>query len=877
MYDGDVHTLQGTDCVIIATYNTRLMILHQLDDGACIQTYNTDPVKTFPKQVVFGEKATLIIGGSNAGIIYVFDKNEGTLKARVTTRRQGARSALKNFVREIFHLAVAMALMAYISMMQFMGQHITSGISLESLGEFWQKPVAQAHELMNDDICVLVETYIQDRRVEQYTKDRRMGNDLEIEPSSVEKRKLNDYVYQTPLDITKAPTQWSVYISQLGFNVVVILYIIVGGYQSFFKYMHAGMFLEASNINGWASALKTKALWQAHTIELTIVQVYKFAKFPYSLPAMILRRRRCIKYINYRMSKHVASNDDVPTVKHLRIDEGSRTAPLVDEGAWRILEDYLTTNEWKEAQHVLFSGDGDDDVALENLCVVKAKHPCVHKVCSTTDRQLSWACVRPSCKPTKHLHLKNPYIDLYAGEDDDDEEVEEDFNDEGKEDDDHARKVMRLPGSLLATRFTAIINHLMRNITDYIAEHLWKKEFHVTVSAWLAGQLYMLADSPKTISNSLPFSLYLTVKQYVRISDEECEAVEWSHKKIPNPAWVRIKHEKYKGNIAQVFDSDLPNNFIVVLVPPQDFPYSMPCRSQSLLDQSCLPNGDAISNISIGEEVIGCKYKGERYYMGLLLKNNPSSALMLTTFNSTYNLGGIKPSSKQLFLVCGQSAGSVTLALKFSGFRKEVDVQLEDIEHIFQVSNSVRVVAGPYLGVEGYIIQMVDNIIHLCQDVSKEELEVSRYYIDGHPLSHTLQAQLPTQQLFKPPPSVESIQIGDSIDVLVGEHIGKSGIRIPNLQTLQFMQDRGYNVKAGDVVKVAHGPEYSTKGVVQSVDFPNAHLTLLAETDHSPVDMPIRFIIKVCNTSLYSFKKDIGQEVYIIGGDHKGYRAMLYS
>jgi transcription elongation factor len=142
-------------------------------------------------------------------------------------------------------------------------------------------------------------------------------------------------------------------------------------------------------------------------------------------------------------------------------------------------------------------------------------------------------------------------------------------------------------------------------------------------------------------------------------------------------------------------------------------------------------------------------------------------------------------------------------------------------------------------------------------------LEVSRYYIDGRPLSHTLQARLPTQQLFKPPPSVESIQIGDSIDVLVGEHMGKSGIvrwlskggnylwfqhessnipvpiktvqRIPNLQTLQFTQDRGYDVKAGDVVKVARGPEYSTKGVVQSVDFPNARLTLLAETDHSLV------------------------------------------
>lgn len=54
--------------------------LHRLDSGACIRTYNTNPVKTFPKQVVFGEKATLVIGGSDDGVIYIFDKNEGTLK-----------------------------------------------------------------------------------------------------------------------------------------------------------------------------------------------------------------------------------------------------------------------------------------------------------------------------------------------------------------------------------------------------------------------------------------------------------------------------------------------------------------------------------------------------------------------------------------------------------------------------------------------------------------------------------------------------------------------------------------------------------------------------------------------------------------------------
>ena len=36
-------------------------------------------------------------------------------------------------------------------------------------------------------------------------------------------------------------------------------------------------------------------------------------------------------------------------------------------------------------------------------------------------------------------------------------------------------------------------------------------------------------------------------------------------------------------------------------------------------------------------------------------------------------------------------------------------------------------------------------------------------------------------------------------------------------------------------------------------------------------------MIKVCNAKLDSFDNIIGQEVFIVGGDRKGYRATLYS
>jgi len=67
----------------------------------------------------------------------------------------------------------------------------------------------------------------------------------------------------------------------------------------------------------------------------------------------------------------------------------------------------------------------------------------------------------------------------------------------------------------------------------------------------------VVADSSKTIADALPFSLYLAVKKYDIVSDEERQVVERSCRKLPNPARVRFKHDKYKGDIAQVFDLNL--------------------------------------------------------------------------------------------------------------------------------------------------------------------------------------------------------------------------------------------------------------------------------------------------------------------------------
>lgn len=172
-------------------------------------------------------------------------------------------------------------------------------------------------------------------------------------------------------------------------------------------------------------------------------------------------------------------------------------------------------------------------------------------------------------------------------------------------------------------------------------------------------------------------------------------------------------------------------------------------------------------------------------------------------------------------------------------------------------------------------------------------MQVSKYYLDRRSLSVTLQS---TQQHVEPPTESESIEVGDYIEVRAGEHLGKRGIvewfpiggislwflcqnyistgddeessvelqriRVPATMvqrayipsTVKYTKEKGYDIRPGDVVRVVRGPEYQTKGVVQSVDFPNACLNLLSDVDRSLVSTihSIRASL-TCARSMFQF------------------------
>ncbi|KAJ8587290.1 hypothetical protein M405DRAFT_316926 [Rhizopogon salebrosus TDB-379] len=448
---------------------------------------------------------------------------------------------------------------------------------------------------------------------------------------------------------------------------------------------------------------------------------------------------------------------------------------------------------------------------------------------------------------------------------------------------------------------------VQRTALDFIINYLRENGFQVFVSAWVSGDLYVAAESPNTIAESLPSSHAPAVREYTCISEEELNAVMRSRSTFPHPAWVRIKRGRYNGDIGYVFDSDQSNGLVGVLIPPRDFRDPTSKGSATLLDRCHLPNDTSLSDILLGEQVVGWSYKGEQYYKGLLLKHFHRECLELVTrphvddirlhLQSGWDLPFLtrtKVAFSMQFLRAGDAvrviAGelrslvatvtsvdhiySASLELTLDGQTTEAQVRLENLERVFHVGDVVRVVAGSYLGLEGYILEMSEEIFDLRQDISGEQ-----YYLERHSLDHRFSSALPIQPHYEASLDDDDLQIGDHIKVLSGKHKNKRGVvewlsvggshlwfvketdafedteldpessgiqvpveiiqrvRIPDV--LKLTMDKGFDVKPGDHVKVARGPHYKATGIVQSVDFPNARLTLKCDAGDALVNINI--------------------------------------
>ncbi|KAG1780895.1 hypothetical protein EV702DRAFT_1042602 [Suillus placidus] len=325
-----------------------------------------------------------------------------------------------------------------------------------------------------------------------------------------------------------------------------------------------------------------------------------------------------------------------------------------------------------------------------------------------------------------------------------------------------------------------------------------------------------------SIVKAIPDTYKGSIKDWDIIKEDEATEVNTLCLQYPYPCWLRVKREQ-------------SNNFMTVFIPPRDFSYDMPKGSVALFNPSRLPPGISMMDVIRNGEIVGQKYK----------------AILI------------------------------------------------DVEWVFNVGDKVQVVAGVYQGVEGHLIQKYEDNFMVCQSGTQQKIKVSKYYLHHCPVDHTLQAYMLAPQYVDPPDKPKSIKIGDYITVTVGNLIGKCGLILwatgefiwfqdeTDLQrsddhtavatpSLHLTTEHGYNIRPGDVVSVAHSPKFHTKGVVTEVDFLKALLTLETEGNHSLVTVPLHFVMKTCNVDLNNFKKFINKEVFIIGGEKKGFHVTLY-
>ncbi|KAG0698113.1 hypothetical protein DFH29DRAFT_878242 [Suillus ampliporus] len=577
----------------------------------------------------------------------------------------------------------------------------------------------------------------------------------------------------------------------------------------------------------------------------------------------------------YVMSKRSAPTELEPNAKCVRLEEQSA---LKDPATWDILERYLTTDltygqmeqdfhaylgnchrllEWTDARLALFSGDDDNEVSLANLLVLKRKHIPPTPLSSVSG---------PST-PHRSRTCKNPFIDMEAEQGDEEEE-----EDEEEDIDAPPRRAKVVPLPVPKHTLSDAINRIEENMLSSTSStgHRRSPVTAHDTAAILPMRMYVFTV------HALPVALQASIKKWDRLDQDEATAVNVLLLEFRYPSWVRIKRGKYRDAITYVFDTEQTNNFVTVLVPPREFPYQMPKGSIVLFNPSCLPPGISTSDVIHNGKVVGSKYKGEEYYGGLLKKNIHRDSVRLTTPDL---LGQMC-----MVLMTDHAFGkSVKLQCDLDGRSKEIKARVDDVERVFAVGNEVRMVAGTYLGLEGHIVQ-----------ISFKSVKVSMYYLDHCPIDQTLQGHMSTQLYLDPPQESKTVEIGDYVQVLIGDWLGKSGtvqwasngfiwfqddsdlLRIndrsgvapPFIQvaatmvectrlsaTLKFTKEHGYDVRPGDVVSVARGPEFRTQGMIT---------------------VPIRFVTKMRNADLDAFNNYINKEVFIIGGLKKGFWATLY-
>ncbi|KAG1874139.1 hypothetical protein C8R48DRAFT_669745 [Suillus tomentosus] len=609
------------------------------------------------------------------------------------------------------------------------------------------------------------------------------------------------------------------------------------------------------------------------------------------------------------------------------------SSSLKDVGAWEILREHLMTDmsfeemleklraylgvryreeDWKEAVDSLFTGDGDIDIALDNLASIKARYLPLEG----TSTNLSSS--RPS----------NSFIDAV-------EDIDKRFgqgavrpsriiSDEG--DCDVERVVVpRTSGEWVVT------------VPESIKAFGLKTYTHPT----LPGRLYVTAPNSLIIRAAFPASHADCFLRCAFVSDDQTP-----HASIAIPGWYRMTHGVYNRDMAYGLSYDDTTKTVKLLVASrrlndpkdigklrqerrllehpagvdnykyrgQEYIHGLMCIEQHLTDvvRICLP---AAQDIVLHKES-GCDPQFVSVTMHMhsaqYWREGDEVRVVSGALSGTWGIildVQINDGTALVDLACVPGSNSALIDID-----APVSFPIMDLRRRIQAGHHVRVLdtsaeKSEYKGKEGIVLEAVNDTLVVLDSVTKSEFVVSSISVQTHIVNRGLSASFstiaPTSMVL---PDDDTAMRGDDVVVQkAGDFYLKTGTVTavdavsnqltflvsgtrdiyltvpvpwtsvsPNLAALRFTPARGYDVAAGDVIRVIRGAAWNLSGIVLDVDL--SHKTLTFQGPYAKITIPITHATRISSTAEHEpMARFIGKQVVVIQGHMKALRGTLRS
>ncbi|KAG2103032.1 hypothetical protein BD769DRAFT_1676478 [Suillus cothurnatus] len=204
-----------------------------------------------------------------------------------------------------------------------------------------------------------------------------------------------------------------------------------------------------------------------------------------------------------------------------------------------------------------------------------------------------------------------------------------------------------------------------------------------------------------------------------------------------------------------------------------------------------------------------------------------------------------------------------------------------------------------YKGKEGIVLEAVGETLVVLDLVTKSEFVVSSNSVQTHIVDRGLSASFSTiMPMSTALPNDGTAMRGDIVVVQkAGDFYLKSGTVTvvdaalnkltflvsvpwtsvsPNPAALRFMPAHGYDVVAGDVIKVVRGAAWNLLGIVLNVNLTNKTLTF--QGPYAKITIPISHATRTSSTAEHDpMRQFIGKQVVVIHGRMKSLRGTLCS